>query len=96
MTLSELQILTKEIVKQAQILKDKHTNEGPSPVNYACIFSQNENEYQKLMQAVETIGKVIKETPTGNLYQINPIKTSAGLLRLLKIRMPDMTRKGGC
>jgi hypothetical protein len=35
---------------------------------------------------------VIKETTTGPLFQIEPLKTTTGLLKLLKIRLPDTTR----
>lgn len=84
--------LVKDIVKKAQTLKDQHTNERSASVNYACIFSQDEDEYQELMRIAEIMGKIIKTTQSGNLYKINPIETSAGRLKLLKIRMPDVTR----
>ncbi len=38
------------------------------------------------------IGKVIQETPTGLLLHIEPIQTVSGVLKLLKIRIPDSTR----
>lgn len=81
-----------DIVEKANKLKNKHTLEINAPVNYACIFSQNKDEYTNLLELVKKIGKVIKETPTGPLFQIYPIKTVAGLLKLLKIRRPDSTR----
>lgn len=84
--------LVKDIVKKAQALKDQYTDEGLASVNYACIFSQDEDEYQKLMRIAKVMGKMIKTTQSGNLYKINPIETSAGQLKLLKIRMPDVTR----
>jgi len=84
--------LVKDIVKKAQALKDQHTDERSAPVNYACIFSQDKDEYQKLIRIAEVMGKIIKITQSGNLYEINPIETSAGLLKILKIRMPDTTR----
>lgn len=62
------------------------------PVNYACIFAQNNKEYDELVAAARQIGKPIKDTPTGSLFHIRPIATIAGTLRLLKIRLPDPTR----
>jgi hypothetical protein len=82
----------KNIVKDAKELKDKHIEYKEIPVNYACIFSQSEDEYKDLNDVVKEIGKVIKETLSGNLYQIQPIETVAGDLQLLKIRKPDATR----
>jgi len=80
------------IVIEAKKLKDKHIDYKDIPVNYACIFSQNEDEFVELNKVTEKIGKVIKETSSGFLYQIKPIETVAGELQLLKIRIPDLTR----
>ncbi len=45
-----------------------------------------------MIEAAEKIGKVIKETSTGLLFQIEPLETISGVLKLLKIRIPDPTR----
>ena len=87
----ELKELVREIVKEAEELKDKHTDQKRARVNYACIFSQNKTEFEGLKGLAGKIGKIIEETPTGPLFQIK-LKTAAGELRLLKIRMPDRTR----
>jgi len=92
MNKEELTEAVQKIVGQANNLKNKHTAEINAPVNYACIFSQSKEEYNELLETVQKIGKVIKKTPTGLLFQISPIKTIAGNLQLLKIRMPDSTR----
>ncbi len=80
------------IVELATKLKNKHIGNDGSPVNYACIFSQSNEEYNKLVKSARMIGNVIKETPTGPLFQISPLETVAGVLKLLKIRIPDDTR----
>ncbi|MCD6230038.1 MAG: hypothetical protein J7K00_04530 [Candidatus Diapherotrites archaeon] len=80
------------IVKQSCELKNKYTAEQNAQVNYACIFSQSSEEFEILIKVANKIGKIIKDTPTGPLFEINPIKTVAGNLRLLKIRNPDKTR----
>lgn len=84
--------MVKNIVQQARMLKDKHTSEKDAPVNYACVFSQNKGEYNQLIETAQKIGEIIMETPTGFLFNINPIKTVSGDLKLLKIRIPDPTR----
>jgi hypothetical protein len=45
-----------------------------------------------LLKAVRKIGKIIQKTPSGLLFQIEPLETVSGALRLLKIRIPDPTR----
>ena len=92
MNVKELKCLVEEIVKNAERLKNKHLKNDNSPVNYACIFSQTQKEYQELITLSNKIGKVVKEMPSGMLYQIKPLKTVAGNLQLLKIRIPDATR----
>lgn len=84
--------LVQEIVRKAASLKDKHTSEKNAPVNYACIFAQDKEQYDKLLAVAEEIGTVVMETPMGPVYHIRPLKTAAGNLRLLKIRKPDTTR----
>ncbi|MBD3359849.1 MAG: hypothetical protein GF365_04055 [Candidatus Buchananbacteria bacterium] len=92
MLTKELEKIIQEIVKKSAKLKDKHTTAKGAPVNYACIFAQNKQEYDELLVAANKIGKIIKETPTGFLFQIEPTQTIAGVLKLLKIRLPDPTR----
>lgn len=92
MDTNDLRIKVQEIVKRATALKNKHLGDKNTPVNYACIFSQSEEEYAELIKATRRIGKVVKETPTGLLFQIKPPETVSGILKLLKIRRPDPTR----
>lgn len=80
------------IVERATVLKNKHLHTKNTPVNYACIFSHSKPEYNDLIKAAGKMGKVVKETSTGLLFQITPLKTVSGVLRLLKIRLPDATR----
>jgi len=87
-----LKLKIQDIVKQATALKNKHIGNKNTPVNYACIFSQSEEEYNELLIVAGKIGKIIEKTPTGFLFHINPIKTVSGVLKILKIRIPDATR----
>ena len=88
----EIKEIILSVVRRAQKLKDTHTDEKGAPVNYACLFAQTDDEWQEMNDAVAATGSVIKETPTGPLYLIQPLKTSAGVLKLIKVRKPDPTR----
>lgn len=84
--------LVQNIVKESCELKDRYTDEHAAPVNYACIFFQNQDEFEILIKITNQIGQIIQKTPTGSLFNIHPIKTTSGNLKLLKIRNPDETR----
>lgn len=84
--------LITSIVSQATDLVAQHIPQQSFPVNYACIFAQTNREYVDLNQVTEPLGSVIKETQTGNVYQIAPLPTVAGGLQLVKIRVPDQMR----
>lgn len=88
----DLKIKVQNIVESANELKNKYIEDKNAPVNYACIFSQSKKEYDNLIKATQKIGDVIKETASGLLFQISPLKTVSGILKLLKIRLPDATR----
>ena len=64
--------MVEEIVKKANDLKNKHTSEKNALINYACIFCQNDEQYNSLMALAQEIGKVVEETPTGPLFRIQP------------------------
>ena len=88
----DLQKLIREVVEQAQKLSDKYVGGAAGKVTYACIFAQNQKEYELLTRSAGLLGSVIKNTPTGPLFNIAPLDTVAGRLKLLKIRLPDKTR----
>lgn len=80
------------IVDQATILKDKHIDAPYAAVNYACIFSQCQEEYDELLAGAHTLGEVIDTMASGLLFRIDPLQTVSGVLHLLKIRISDPTR----
>lgn len=92
MTKEELEKMIQLIVSQAKELKNKHIGGDESPVNYVAIFSQNDEEYKNLLEAVKIIGDTVLETETGPLFKIIPLNTAAGALKLVKIRKPDKSR----
>ncbi|MFA6304927.1 MAG: hypothetical protein WCV73_00365 [Patescibacteria group bacterium] len=91
MNVQDLKNIIQDIVAQADQLKRKFVSDL-APVNYACIFCQNDEEFNNFVELSKQIGKVIEEMPSGVLFQIEPLQTIAGNLQLLKIRKPDVTR----
>ena len=92
MTIEDLKAYIEKIVAQAKRLKDKYTDQADAPVNYACVFCHNNQEFDEYSSLIQQAGKVIKQTQTGPLVQIEPWTTVAGELQLVKIRRPDPTR----
>ena len=88
----EFKTLIQIIVAEASKLRDTRTTEHKTPVNYACVFSQNEQEYESLLAIAGQLGKVVQETAMGPVFYIEPLNTVAGNLRLVKIRKPDLKR----
>ena len=82
------------IVEKSIQMKDKYTGVKDSSIEFACVFCQNNEEYEKLTNEIEALGKVVQSTNTGFTYKLNqPLNTKAGLLSLVKIRKPDPLRK---
>lgn len=86
-------LLATQIVAEANRMRLKHAPNYSGKVGYCCVFSQSESEYAELGLAIKVFGRVAQDTPTGFTYLISGIQTDAGLLRILKIRKPDPTRK---
>lgn len=83
--------LIKNIVQEAELLKDRYTDQKGITVNYACIFCQSEKEQSDFLKEAHKLGTIIQETSSGPLFKIS-LDTIAGKLQLLKIRKPDPTR----
>lgn len=80
------------IVTQATLLKDTYLKKIYAPVNYVCIFCQQEEEFLAFQKMAQCLWSVIKQTPTGPIFHIAPVQTISGDVHLLKIRLPDPTR----
>lgn len=91
MNIEDLKNIIKNIVAQADDLK-KTIITNLAPVNYACIFCQSDDEYSSFLEMAKQMGKVVQNTKAGPVFQIEPLPTVAGNLKLLKIRKPDPTR----
>ncbi len=92
MTTDELKKIIQDIVTEAIKLNEKHTDERKIPVNYACIFAQNQDEYNEMLDAAQHIGSVVDDTEMGPIFYITPLLSDGGVLKLLKIRCPDSKR----
>lgn len=88
----ELKTLIQTIVTEASKLRDARTTEHGAPVNYACVFSQSEQEYKTLLAVAGQLGRVAQEAAMGPVFYTEPMNTVAGSLRLVKIRKPDPKR----
>ena len=92
MEAAALEQLVKDIVSMSCALKDKYTDQKDARVNYACVFSHNNEEYEELVRTSHCIGNVIDDTPTGPLFHTKSLETVSGPVKLLKIRKPDKNR----
>lgn len=94
LTMDELITTIQYIVSKSNELKNTFPETTSAPVEFACIFCQNDEEYEKYTNLINPLGKVVEDTKSGYTYFLKePISTSSGLLRLVKIRKPDSARK---
>ena len=95
MNKEELENILNYIVKQSLETIEANARKIEATIDYVAIFAKNKSEFNSLDIVARSMGNEIdKETArTGNTYSLHePIKTSAGLLKLIKIRFPDPTR----
>ena len=92
MTTDELMKLVQDIVSASKCLNETHTYEKNALVNYACIFTHSNDEFEKMVKVTKETGHIVQETPTGPVFIIPSIITDAGNLNMLKIRKPDPKR----
>lgn len=94
--MAEVSKVINYIVNPSLQLKNRFTDETSAPIEFACIFCQNENEYAEFTKEIDKLGKIVEETPTGFTFLLkNSIQTVAGSLRLVKIRKPDFRKERG-
>ena len=81
------------IVSRSTELKNKYTNENDAPVEFGCIFCQNEEEYGRFIDLIQSVARIVEDTKSGFTYLLDkPIDTISGSLRLVKVRKPDYLR----
>ena len=85
--------LIQNIVQRGTELKNKHTTDTNAVVNYSCIFTHSDQEYQLLDTEAQSLGSEVKNTEMGKVYLLHEaIETVAGPLRIVKVRKPDPKR----
>jgi hypothetical protein len=92
---SDLDTLVIYIVDQAVRAISENTDEKNLPVDYMGIFAKNDAEYDDLERLLRTLGAPgdTTATPSGTTFLLHePLHTSAGPLKVLKVRKPDPTR----
>lgn len=67
MTSLDLEGIVKYIVVESVKLKNKYTNEVNAKVEFGDIFSQNDEEFKGLTEAISKMGKIVFVAPTGNI-----------------------------
>lgn len=67
----ELDKIINNIVSECVELKNRYIQEKKLKIDYVCIFSQSQEEYQNLINISEKIGKIVSNTSTGPVYAFN-------------------------
>lgn len=95
MTIDDFNKIIDYIVEKSVDLKNKYVKEELK-IDYVCVFSQSQEEYDHFIGLASSLGKIAQETKTGPVFKFNsPPQTIAGKPNLLKIRIPDKTRPQG-
>ncbi len=95
MTKFDLENIINYIVNQGIKSVRENTDENALLLDYMGIFVKDDAEFVLINDLLKTLGTPGDKTATstGVTYLLNePIETSAGTLKVLKIRKPDPTR----
>jgi hypothetical protein len=88
--------LVRRVVQRCIKLKNKYVDEKILPIDWVCIFSQSQREYEDLVAVASTVGEVIERTESGPIFKFtHPPLTAAGKPKVLKIRIPDPNKPEG-
>jgi hypothetical protein len=95
---ADLEKLVKKIAAESEKLKNKIIGAHKTRLDYVCIFTQTLPQYEQFEVIISKIGRIVDSTPMGNVYEIPPIETDAGIVRILKNRKPAATHPelGNC
>jgi hypothetical protein len=82
-----------QIVADCVRLKNKYIEEKDLAVDWVCIFSHSQDEYEELLKQARVIGELTETTPSGLIFKfIKSPQTVAGKPKIFKIRQPDITK----
>ncbi|KKQ74347.1 MAG: hypothetical protein US96_C0034G0008 [Candidatus Woesebacteria bacterium GW2011_GWB1_38_5b] len=92
MTSSEFFKIIEYITQNCRDLKNKYISEDLK-IDYVCIFSKSQKEFDELLKFASSIGELAEQTKTGPVFKLNNSPdTIIGKPKMLKIRIPDKTR----
>lgn len=94
MNKKEFEKIINYIARQGLVVFE-NTDEKNPEIDYLAIFSKNEDEYMQMERIVENLGEEMdKENhKTGRTFLLyEPMKTPAGIMTSIKVRLPDATR----
>lgn len=90
MNLDDLSLIVNYIVDEGEKVKKEYLEDPTGPVDYVAVFCRDDDEQQKILSLVKTLGVVAQKTPTGpNIKLNNPIITKSGPVKLIKVRNID-------
>ncbi len=84
--------IVRSIAQDAALLRDDHVVGFKSRISWVCIFCQSAEEFDELRVSISKLGKLAKVTETGPVFVIPGVETSAGIVRVIKLRKPDPSR----
>ena len=73
MTLGSVRTRVQHIVSDAQALKEKYAvKEKSAPVNYACVFTRSEHEFEMFLREAQKHVIVDKDTRLVRCFLLSP------------------------
>jgi hypothetical protein len=81
-----------DIAAAARELMDRSTGGVAASASYVCIVCQNDGQFADVCEAASKRGAVIMSTPSGPIFEIAPLPSAAGEVRILKVRRFDSAR----
>lgn len=92
MTQRDLNNIINFIIDEGIKLKNKYITQDLI-IDYICIFSQSQTEYEDLKKLALKVGDEVDNTPTGPIFKFKTRpETKADKPYLLRIRIYDATR----
>lgn len=80
------------IIQEGTKLRDKYVPDILMTIDYVCIFSQTDREFDFYNKETSKLGRIAEKTPTGDVYVLDEKYRDKYGTRLIKIRVIDKTR----
>lgn len=99
MSETQLEATVRRLVASTKEMLRLHLPDLDCHISYSAVFCQNNREYKVYCaEALALGGLLASDTATGPVFVVPGVPTSAGILRVIKVRKPDPTRpeRGDC